>query len=90
MAWVSPPRLPGDAGLWFPGLGTTTRKGGPGIAGEEKRTRAEDHPAGDPPRLAAIPDAEGKAGLQSLQPISSFVVSTIPDLNGVVLGAGPK
>ena len=35
VAWVSSPRLPGDAGLWFPGLGTTTRKGGPASPGKK-------------------------------------------------------
>ena len=78
VARVPSPRLPGDAGLRLPGLGTTAREGGPGIAGDQKRARAEDHPAGDPPRLAAIPDTAGEAGLQLLQPLSSLVVSTIP------------
>ena len=78
VARVPSPRLPGDAGLRLPGLGTTAREGGPGIAGDQKRARAEDHPAGDPPRLAAIPDTAGEAGLQLLQPLSSLVISTIP------------
>ena len=88
MAWVSPPCLPGAAGLWFPGLGTTTSEGGPGIAGKQKRARAEDHPAGDPPRLAAIPDAEGKTGLQSLQPVSSVATSGGPSSRTSVTTGG--
>ena len=37
----------------------------------KKGTRAADHPAGDPPRLAAIAEADGEAGLHLLQPTCS-------------------
>src|SRR5205823_2337670 len=57
VAWVSSPRVLGDAGVWLPDAGTTPREGGPGVAGDQKRATTADHCAGDPPRLAALPDA---------------------------------
>ena len=50
VAWVPSPRLPGDAGLWFPGLGTVAREGGPGPAGEKGMSRR-----GSPCRGSAAP-----------------------------------
>src|SRR5207249_9097615 len=49
MAGVLSPRLLGDVGVWLPDAGITSREGGAGIVGEEKRGRAADHRAGNPP-----------------------------------------
>src|SRR5262249_25367894 len=87
LAGLPPPRLPGDVGLWLPGPGTTAREGGPGIAGEKKRRRAEDHgPRGSPGTPATV-ETDGEAGLQLLQSLSSPVNPAQPGLNGVVLRA---
>ena len=37
MAWVSPPRQPGDVGLWFLSLGTTASERRPRLRLEKKR-----------------------------------------------------
>src|SRR6516164_2315181 len=36
VAWIAPPRLPGDVGLRLLGFGATAWEGGPGPAGEKK------------------------------------------------------
>src|SRR5262249_55453095 len=85
VARLPSPRVPGDVGVWLSDVGTTPREGGPGIAGDEKCAAATGDLAGDPPRLATVPGAEGEAGLQVLQPSSPFVDPAIANLNGVVL-----
>src|SRR5271165_5549884 len=67
VAWLPSSRLPGDVGLWLPGVGTTPSEGGPGCAGEKKGLAAPNNPAGGPPRVAATPQAHGQAGLHLLQ-----------------------
>ena len=65
-------------------------KEAPASPGKKSEPAPTDHRAGDPPGLAAIAEADGEAGLQLLQSILSFVDSTLPNLNGVVLKSVPK
>src|SRR5262249_61735853 len=85
LAGVSSPRLPGDAGLWVLGAGTTACQGGPGSAGDQKRPEAADHRAGDPPGPPTTPEADGAARMPVLQSLQASIESKVPSFNGVVL-----
>ena len=66
VAWFPSPRLPGDAGIRVPGVGTTADRAHPGHVREKRGDRTGDHGAGSWPGLTRVAGAALSSRLPSL------------------------